>query len=50
MNQLWNTITTWFGALKHWFINHYENPLIWIFLLLGILFIVMMGYNYLHKR
>lgn len=48
--SIWNTFVNGIGQFKNWFFNHYENPILWILLVVFLVAIVMWGYNYLHRR
>ena len=44
------TLNEWSEKLKMWIFDHYTDPSLWLFLFIILLTIVMMGYNYLHRR
>ncbi len=47
--SIWSKLNEWSESLKAWIFEHYNNPLLWVGLVVGGLILFTATYNALHK-
>lgn len=45
-----NDVSNFFGDIKRWFLNNYDNPLLWLGIVLGVITIFGIAYSAIHGR